>query len=153
MEEELKNIVEESLKSREDLFLVDVKISGKSELQKISILIDGDRGVGIDDCSMVSRYVSSQLDEKYLISEKYNLEVSSPGIDNPLKIRRQYHKNIGRKLKLILNDGKEIKGELIEVQDDSISINREVKIDKKTALEAMTVPLNNIKKAKVLISF
>lgn len=153
LEEKLKNIVEDALKSREDLFFTDIKISGKGGLQKVSILVDGDQGVSIEDCSKISRAVAAKLDEENLMSGKYNLEVSSPGVDNPLKTTRQYNKNIGRQLKVTLIDGGEINGVLREVTETSISMEKEVKINKQLSTEVTEVPFNNIKKAKVLISF
>ena len=142
------------LAGKESLFLVDLKVSGKSGPQKVVVLIDGDRGVGIDDCSKVSREMAAIIEEQDLISGKYILEVSSPGVDSPLKLPRQYPQHIGRKLKLNLNDGQEIKGMLKEVSESSVSVEKEAKKkDKESRAEIVEIPFNNIEKAKVLISF
>lgn len=142
------------LAGKERLFLVDLKVSGKSGPQKVVVLIDGDRGVGIDDCSKVSREMAAIIEEQDLISGKYILEVSSPGVDSPLKLPRQYPQHIGRKLKLNLTDGQEIKGMLKEVSESSLSVEKEAKKkDKESRAEIVEIPFNNIEKAKVLISF
>lgn len=139
---------------KESLFLVDLKVSGKSGPQKVIVLIDGDTGVGIDDCSKVSREMAAIIEEQDLISGKYILEVSSPGVDSPLKLPRQYPQHIGRKLKLNLTDGQEIKGMLKEVSESSVSVEKEAKKkDKESRAEIVEIPFNNIEKAKVLISF
>ncbi len=139
---------------KESLFLVDLKVSGKSGPQKVIVLIDGDTGVGIDDCSKVSREMAAIIEEQDLISGKYILEVSSPGVDSPLKLPRQYPQHIGRKLKLNLTDGQEIKGMLKEVSESSLSVEKEAKKkDKESRAEIVEIPFNNIEKAKVLISF
>ncbi len=154
MNERLAHIAELVLAGKERLFLVDLKVSGKSGPQKVVVLIDGDRGVGIDDCSKVSREMAAIIEEQDLISGKYILEVSSPGVDSPLKLPRQYPQHIGRKLKLNLNDGQEIKGMLKEVSESSVSVEKEAKKkDKESRAEIVEIPFNNIEKAKVLISF
>lgn len=154
MNERLAHIAELVLAGKESLFLVDLKVSGKSGPQKVIVLIDGDTGVGIDDCSKVSREMAAIIEEQDLISGKYILEVSSPGVDSPLKLPRQYPQHIGRKLKLNLNDGQEIKGMLKEVSESSVSVEKEAKKkDKESRAEIVEIPFNNIEKAKVLISF
>lgn len=154
MNERLAHIAELVLAGKESLFLVDLKVSGKSGPQKVIVLIDGDTGVGIDDCSKVSREMAAIIEEQDLISGKYILEVSSPGVDSPLKLPRQYPQHIGRKLKLNLTDGQEIKGMLKEVSESSVSVEKEAKKkDKESRAEIVEIPFNNIEKAKVLISF
>src|SRR5690606_31902539 len=123
----------------------DLKVSGKSGPQKVIVLIDGDSGVGIDDCSKVSREMAAIIEEQDLISGKYILEVSSPGVDSPLKLPRQYPQHIGRKLRLNLTDGQEIKGMLKEVSESSVSVEKEAKKkDRESRAEIVEIPFNNI---------
>ena len=89
-----------------------------------------------------------------MLSNAYVLEVSSPGLDFPLSSKRQYLKNIGRKLKVSLQDGKELEGELLAVGDAEIRLKVKVKEKgKKATEEEMPLPLDQIKKSIVLVSF
>jgi ribosome maturation factor RimP len=135
-------------------FLVDVIVSGSGAKTKISVLIDGDQGIDIDYCASISRKLGQLLEEQEIMQDAYILEVSSPGIDYPLQSVRQYQKNIGRELKISLNDGKEHKGVLVAVNEREVKILEKVKEKGKKITEAETVfLLNDIKKTKVLVSF
>ncbi len=140
----------ESLLDDDNFFLVDVLISGGVNNQKIKILVDGDQGITIDDCASISRALSAWFDEENLFDNKYTLEVSSPGVEHPLKLIRQYRKNIGRKLRVDMQDGSQQEGLLKTVSDNSLLIEKTVKKKEKLAVE---IPFENIDKVKVLISF
>ena len=88
-----------------------------------------------------------------LIDYAYVLEVSSPGLDHPIKLKRQYAKNVGRKLSLKLMSGEEFKGKLVEVNETSLEVLMEKKVQKKKEVEQVNVLLEEIEKAKVLVSF
>ena len=113
------------------------------------VLLDGDEGITIDQCSQVSRELSGLLEETDLIDGKYFLEVSSAGLDFPLQSIRQYYKNVGRSLKIDLADGSQVSGELKTVEDDKIVLEEKVK------KEVITheINLSDIKKSMVLVSF
>jgi ribosome maturation factor RimP len=81
-------------------FIVDVVIRGERKSKVIELFIDTDAGVTSDQCVVVSRELSQVLDEKDLITGSYQLVVSSPGLERPLKLLRQYTKNVGRKLEV-----------------------------------------------------
>jgi ribosome maturation factor RimP len=98
LQTEIRGIVEEKLS--QDQFLVEVLISSKKGPSKVLILVDGDKGFSIEDCAELSRHVAKILDERNLIESNYLLEVSTPGVDHPLKLKRQYLKNVGRLLKV-----------------------------------------------------
>ena len=102
IENRVIQLVEEKIFDRPELFIVDVKMHSSGML---TILMDGDDGIGIKDCAAISRHVGFHLEENNIIEQAYNLEVSSPGIDFPLKSVRQFQKNIGRNLLLKLTDG------------------------------------------------
>ena len=118
------------------------------------ILIDGDNGVGIDDCVAVSRHVGFRLEEENVIETAYNLEVSSPGIDTPLTSLRQYLKNTGRNLSIKMADGTKREGKLSGITEDAILIEEKTKEKGKKAetVEAV-IPISQITETKVLISF
>lgn len=135
-------------------FVVDVQVLDKGSKSQVKILIDADAGLNIDTCATVSRLVGEEIEAKELLSNAYVLEVSSPGLDFPLSSKRQYLKNIGRKLKVSLQDSKDLEGELLAVGDAEIRLKVKVKEKgKKATEEEMPLPLDQIKKSIVLVSF
>ena len=132
-------------------FLVDVNVSARQGPRKILVVIDADQGVGIDDCALVSKMLSKVIDEEGLIDDNYTLEVSTPGIDQPLKLKRQYYKNVGRKMKIRLQD-KTVEGTLAGVTDDSIDVIEE-KGTGRNEQSTVHIPFSSIEKAFVLVSF
>ncbi|WP_199117238.1 ribosome assembly cofactor RimP [Pedobacter sp. ASV28] len=151
IENRVSALVEEKIADRPDLFLVDVKMLPNN---KLIIHVDGDNGISIKDCVAISRHVGFHLEEENTIETAYNLEVSSPGVGEPLKLNRQYLKNIGRTLSIKLGNGSQKEGKLLEVNDNSITIEEEVKEKgKKVQLVNSQIELNDITETKVLISF
>ena len=151
-EDDIKRFAEESL-TDEQHFIVDVVISARKGPKKVLIIVDGDRGVTIDDCAEISRAVGKRLEESPVLEdESYMLEVSTPGVDQPLKLNRQYPKHIGRKLKLKLRDGI-LEGKLEAVADDGISLSVESGTAKKKEIKSHEIRFDDIEKAFVLISF
>jgi ribosome maturation factor RimP len=134
-------------------FVVEVTISTGKTQPKVMILLDGDEGITIEACARISRLVGEFLESGDLISTSYILEVSSPGIDYPLSMRRQYTKNIGRSVKVITPDGKELKGELVAAGETSFTIQPPQKKKKGELQEAITLAYNEVKSTKVLVSF
>lgn len=153
IELELEKIVVDSFDS-DSLFLVDILISKGNGPQKIRILIDGDEGVNIDTCAAISRKVGEEIETQELLQKAYVLEVSSPGLDFPLKLIRQYQKNIGRRLKIKLVNGDEIKGLLKAVEEDSILVTATKKgKNKKNEDQDVEINFTDIKQTNVLVSF
>jgi len=151
IEQKVSELVEQQIADRADLFLVDVKMHSNG---KLIILVDGDSGIGIADCVAISRYVGFHLEEENTIEQAYNLEVSSPGIDTPLKLKRQYEKNIGRNLGIKLAEGVKREGKLLQVAEDGITIEEKIKEKgKKAELVESVIPFDQIAETKVLISF
>ena len=139
--------------SNESHFLVDVIVSSNRGPTKITVVLDGDRGIAIDDCSTVSRTISKAIEEEDLIKENYTLEVTTPGLDQPLKLNRQFVKNQGRELKLHVKGKKIVEGRLMAVTSEGISLEYEVKEGKKKELRQVEFPFTDIEKAFVKISF
>ena len=150
--ERVKTIAESHLRE-ESHFIVDVLSKGVTGKTKFLILLDGDEGINIDDCAELSRKVAAEIELEDLIEFAYVLEVSSPGIDHPIKLHRQYAKNIGRSLSFKMKDGSEFKGELVKVEKTLLEVLKEKKVQKKKEVEKVNVLLNEIEKAKVLVSF
>ena len=152
MRELIKQVAEDYLKDP-SYFIVDVIVKGSGGRSKVLILLDGDEGVNIDDCADLSRAVGMHIETEELIEHAYILEVSSPGLDHPLMLNRQYKKNINRKLKLRLKDETEITGLLESVSEDEIGFKKEKKNKKKVTYQEVSIPFEAIEKANVLVSF
>ncbi|MCT1526365.1 ribosome assembly cofactor RimP [Sphingobacterium hotanense] len=151
VEERVKELVLEKIADREDLFIVSIRFLKNGVLE---ILLDGDNGIAIEDCVQVSRHVGYHLEEENVIDRAYRLEVSSPGIDTPLMLSRQYEKNIGRNVKVQMLDGTKREGKLLAAGDSSFNLEEVVKEKgKKSQLVEVEIPYDQIKETKVLISF
>ena len=150
-ESSLKHKIEEWTSSN-NCFLVELKVS----TSKIQVFIDSFNGVSISTCSALSRFLQSELEETGVF-ESHALEVSSPGIDYPFKIKEQYQKAVGRPVKIVLKDGKELSGELSEIMEDGVIVKEKVKEKegkKKVTKEKVTeVNFENIKEAKEQLIF
>ena len=149
----IEGLAKTYLADKPDLFLVEVIVSGSNKKNKVLVLIDGDEGVSIDECARLSRKISAELEEKDIMEGAYRLEVSSPGVEFPLKFERQYPKHIGRKVKISLNDGTEKIGKLKEVGPGFLLVDEEIKEGKKTNLQEVQIKLEDIKNMIVLVSF
>ncbi|MBB6273482.1 ribosome maturation factor RimP [Pedobacter cryoconitis] len=151
VEKRVIELVEEKISDRPELFLVEVKLLPGN---KLIIHVDGDQGISIQDCAAISRHVGFHLEEENTIEKAYNLEVSSPGVGEPLKLKRQYDKNIGRELSVKVAGGDIMEGKLLDVNEQSITIEAKVKEKgKKAQLVETSLDFNNIIETKVLISF
>jgi len=134
-------------------FLVDLKIGSGNDIQ---VEIDSDEGVSIADCMHVSRGIEHNLDRE---EHDFSLKVTSPGADQPLKVWRQYPRHVGRTLKIELVDDRELKGELLEVNDTGIRIRTEARKEGtgknrvKIAAEELEISKDDIKTTKVQLSF
>lgn len=149
--EEIKRIAEEKLIGPSQ-FIVDVVVSSRRVPQKVTIIVDGDSGISIDDCAKISREVSKVLDDSQLLEAHYMLEVSTPGLDQPLKLKRQYKKNINRKLRVKFQD-KIVEGRLLNVTDDNITVEQETGVGKKKVITPVEIQFSEIDKTFVLVSF
>ncbi|MFN8353399.1 MAG: ribosome maturation factor RimP [Spirosomataceae bacterium] len=138
-----------------NFYVVDILVSASKIKTKVSVLIDTDSGISIDQCAEVSRRLGEQLEELNLFENAYTLEVSSPGVDQPLKLNRQYVKNIGRNVRVLLKDGTEKTGKLEAVSDTHLTLGLSTKTNKKAAVPAQPLVLafDTIHKTQVLISF
>lgn len=151
IEKRVTELVEEKLAEKPGVFLVSVKMHSNG---KLIILIDGDNGLGVGDCADVSRHVGYHLEEENAIEDAYNLEVSSPGIDTPLSLPRQYAKNVGRQVAIKCTDGSKREGKLVGITADTVIIEEKIKEKgKKAELVENAIPTESIAETKVLISF
>ncbi|ELR72224.1 Transcription termination protein NusA [Fulvivirga imtechensis AK7] len=150
--EQIKKIAENHLND-ESHYIVDVNISSHKGPKKVLVLLDGDKGVTIDDCADLSRAIGAELEDNNIIEDAFRLEVSSPGVDYPLQSVRQYKKNIGRKVKISLKDDKDIVGILKDVTEEKVVLDQEVKKGKNIEYKEVEIPRSDINKTIVQISF
>ncbi|WP_424962469.1 ribosome maturation factor RimP [Ekhidna sp.] len=144
-EQVIRQLAEEAISDKNSLFLVDVKVKGNTGNQKVLVFVDGDDGISIDECSSISRKIGAELEENDIMPGKYTLEVSSPGLDFPITLHRQYEKNVGRSLQVELVNGQMEEGELVEVTKDAIVLKGK-KVNQSLDFE-------EIKQSKVKVSF
>lgn len=151
--EKVNQCVEEALKTREDLFLIDLKVDSSN---KIIIILDGDNGVNLQDCIEISRATEAQLDRE---EQDFSLEVASAGVSSPLKFVRQFKKNLNRTLKVKKTDDEVIEALLTAVSENNITLEWQAREPKKVGKGKETVEkkeeisYSEIKEATVIISF
>ncbi|MCX6214999.1 ribosome maturation factor RimP [Spirosoma sp.] len=154
---------------KNDLFyIVDIQVAGRQGGRlKVTILLDSDAGITIDDCADISRRLGGQMDEMNFFGDSpFTLEISSPGVDYPLTFPRQFVRNVGRQLIVTLTDGVIRKGLLESVAEEHIVLNVEAekKSKSKKKKDADVSPdsqpvgptpilFGQIKKAQVEVSF
>jgi ribosome maturation factor RimP len=139
-------------------FLVEARIKPTNN---IKIFLDGDQGITIEKCVQFNRALYKKIEEaNFFPSGDFSLEVSSPGLDEPLKLFRQYRKNIGRPVEVLLTDGTRKEGRLLELTEDGIIVeefpvkkNPHGKIVKQSAMMNHSYLFNNIKSTKIQVVF
>lgn len=154
---EFKNKIEELLNGflaeRQDLFLIDLKISAGND---ITVILDGDNGVSLQDCLDASRAIEFNMDRE---KHDFSLQVMSAGLSEPLSSPRQFRKNIGRELDVLMNDSTKIEAELAKVDEEKITLilryrkPKEIGKGKVDVEEEKEIPYSEIKKALVAIKF
>ncbi|MBT1706896.1 ribosome maturation factor RimP [Fulvivirgaceae bacterium PWU5] len=149
--EEIKRIATSKL-TDSNQFVVDVIVSSKRGPRKVLVLLDGDNGISIDACAELSRALAQDLDEVSWLEEAYTLEVSTPGVDHPLKLQRQYPKHIGRSLRVKLAD-KTVEGKLVAIEGEKMTLAEETGSGKKKVVTNIDIVFSEIEKALVLVSF
>lgn len=151
--EKVKVLLEEALVQKPSMFLIDLIVSDDN---KISIILDDDNGVILQDCIDVSRSIEHQLDSEELI---YSIDVASAGVSSPLKFIRQYKKNIGRNIKVTTNDLDKIEAKLTNADEEKITLEwqsrepKKIGKGKETVNNKKEIAYSEIKEAIVLISF
>lgn len=150
--EKVKNQLDQALLERPALFLIDFSIS---ETYKISVTLDGDNGVNLQDCIDVSRAIEQNLDRE---EQDFSLEVASAGATSPLKLPRQFKKNVGRKLKVTTAEEK-IEATITEANDTGIVLEwtarepKQIGKGKETVQKRAEIRYEDIKEAIVIITF
>ncbi|MBN8865404.1 MAG: ribosome assembly cofactor RimP [Sphingobacteriales bacterium] len=134
-----------------DVFLVDIRIKPTNN---IKVFLDADNGISIDRLIQYNRRLYKDLEESNLYPDgDFSLELSSPGLDEPLKLHRQYIKNIGRWLEIMLSDGTRREGKLLAAAELELTLEEEKGKGKKKELVTHTIPYSDIKTAKIQVKF
>jgi ribosome maturation factor RimP len=150
--DKVHHIVSDILEST-DIFAVDVSVKPGN---KIVVLVDKLEGITIDECADISRGIEEKLDRSV---EDYELEVSSPGLTLPFKVKQQYFKNIGRNVDVVLKDGQKVTGKLLNMNDNEIIVEIVSKVKAPGAkkpeiiVEQEKIEFSKIKATKVLLNF
>ena len=149
----VEQLVSDFLETREDLYLIDLKISAGDD---IVVILDGDQDVTLQDCLDASRAVENNLDRE---EHDFALQVMSAGLSEPLSMPRQYRKNIGRVIEILLADSSKVEGELVKVDEEKITLllryrkPKEIGKGKVDVEEEREIPYSGIKKALVAVKF
>ena len=153
MRGKVTKLLEKALDENPSLFLIDFSIT---ENNKIRVILDGDSGVTVENCMAISRAIEHNLDRE---EEDFSLEVMSAGVSEPLKITRQYKKNIGRNIKVKTLEGSVLEGNLTDVNDETFIIKWKTREPKPVGKGKITVQkeaqlhYDEISEAKVMIKF
>lgn len=132
-EEKFKKILSEILENHKSLFLVELAFSSKND---IKVLLDGDEGVTLRDCTSINSEIKKKLNQDEI---NYSVEIGSCGIDYPLKMIRQFKKNISRKIEIIDLDDRKHTGTLAKVSKASFEIKWKERQSKKIGKGKVTV--------------
>lgn len=149
----VQELLDVALAERPELFLVDLSIN---DANKISINLDGDQGVNLQDCIDISRSIENNLDRE---EQDFSLEVASAGVSSPLKFVRQYKKNIGRTLRVKTSSSDDLEAKLVAADEEKISLEWQAREPKKigkgkeTVQKKVDILYENIKEAIVIVSF
>ncbi len=135
-----------SVLAEKEAFLVDLEIN---EGNVINAFVDTDAGIKINELKMINRAIEGALDRE---QEDFALTVSSPGLDRPLKLHRQYANNVGRWVKVKANEAGTVKGQLKQVQDETITVEVPAK-KKKESATMVEIPFTDIVETKIQVRF
>ena len=149
----IEELLNDFLETRKDLFLIDLKISAGDD---ITVILDGDNGVSLQDCLDASRAIEFNMDRE---EHDFSLQVMSAGLSEPLASLRQFAKNIGREIEVLHNNSEKIEGELAKADEEKITLilryrkPKEIGKGKVDVEEEKEIPYSEIKKALVTIKF
>lgn len=132
-------------------FLVEIRIKPTNN---VKVYLDGDQGITIEKCISINRALYKKIEEAGIFpGDDFSLEVSSPGLDEPLKMFRQYKKNTGRLVEVLLKDGRKVEGKMLEVQEKEIVVEETKGKNKKKEVIVHHFPFEEIKSTKIQIVF
>ena len=146
----IKTRLEELLEAEPGYFLVEMDIKPTNN---IKVFVDADQGATIERLSKINRALYKWMEENLFPNGDFSIEVSSPGLDEPLKLRRQYEKNIGRFVEVLLVNGIKAEGKLLSVDENDIVLEEEKGKGKKKETVRHSILKTEIKTTKVQVKF
>ena len=147
----VEQMIQDLLANDPAYFLVEVKVKPTNNFK---VFLDGDQGITIEKCIAYNRALYRKMEEAGFFPDgDFSLEVSSPGLDEPLKLYRQYKKNIGRNVEVLLKDGIKTTGKMVEVQETGIIVEETKGKNKKKEMLRHDFPFSNIKSTKIQTVF
>jgi len=151
IEDQIEQRVNRLIGTEPDVFLVEVRIKPTNN---VKVFLDADNGISIDRLVQFNRRLYKEFEEEQVFpNNDFSLEISSPGLDEPLKLNRQYKKNIGRYVEVVLADGTKTEGKLISVEYEQVVVEEEKGKGKKKEMIQHIIPFTNIKTTKIQIKF
>jgi ribosome maturation factor RimP len=150
--ENILNVIKDLLKEKE-IFLVSLDVSASNNIR---LIIDSMKGVTLNECAQLSRAIENGLNRD---RENFNIEVTSPGLGTPFKVREQYVKNIGEEVEVILKTGQKVNGLLIQTDDNDFVIEQDKKVriegkkKKQPIKERINFAYDDVSKVKNVIKF
>lgn len=149
--QQIESLLQTLIAEKKEVFIVSVRIKPTNN---IKIFLDADNGINIDTSAKINRSLYRIIEEKgWYPDGNFSLEVSSPGLDEPLKLLRQYHKNIGRMVEALLEDNSKLEGKLLQATEEAVEIEVKEGKNKKALTLVKTIPFKEIKQVKILVSF
>lgn len=149
--QQIEALVDATIQPEPEYFRVQVRIKPTNN---VKVFLDGDNGITIEKCVQFNRRLYKLLEESGLFPDgDFSLEVSSPGVDEPLKLHRQYAKNTGRFVEVLFNDGTVKEGKLLQVAESDIIIEQVTGKGAKAVTQQLVIPFSNIKSTTVQIKF
>ena len=149
--QELSQRINNLLAGHDNHFLVEVRIKPTNN---IKVFIDADEGMPLSTLIDYNRKLYKQIEESGMFPDgDFSLEVSSPGLDEPLKKERQYRKNVGRYVHITKNDGTTLEGKLLEATEDGVLVETETGKGRKKEIKQETVLFSDIKTTKIQVKF
>ncbi len=149
--QQLEYYVNALLQNNHTHFLVEVRIK---PVNNIKVFIDADEGIPLSVLIKYNKSLYKIIEESGIFpADDFSLEVSSPGLDEPLKINRQYKKNIGRFVDVLMNDGAKKEGKLLEVNDEGIKVEIDKGKGKKKEIMQESILFDHVKNTKIQIKF
>jgi ribosome maturation factor RimP len=131
-------------------FLEDVNVVSPGNHRIVTVIVDGESALNLDQVTVASKLVSELVDEAPFMGETpFTLEVTSPGIDRPLTLPRHFAKNVTRLLKVTQSDGTIVTGRITSNTDLDVTLS----VTEKKDVKDVTIPLADIKRAVVEIEF
>lgn len=149
----LKEVIQKEIESYfadKSLFLVDIKVLTNG---KIEVYADGLKNITIDECAQLSRHIHHYLEENSLLTDNLSLDVSSPGMDEPLKVDQQFQKQLNKNVDVVLKNGIKVTGELSSANETQITVKEVIKIKKVETIEEHTFSFDEIKSVKKYFNF